>query len=475
MTHLGLRTKLTLSYAALFAVVLVLIGAVLYHLVVLRLDYVVNERLTQMAAGLWGHMKYTGGRPSLPEDPEDYFVRTAAQYFQLYDAQSGGLLARSEESERMHSELSPSEVKRLAKDPGFDEVTSGRVAFRFCSAVFRDADRHPYLLRVGLPLVQVQEARDELIKTLMLVLPAGVLLAWVVGWWMAGNALKPVQELRTAAHQIGISQLNHRLPLRGTRDELDGLAETFNQVFARLEDAVGNMKQFTASISHELRTPLTALQIETEMALMRPGLPEEYRRVLVSQLEEFQKLNRLINRLLELARAEAGEIQLTTRAFDLSAVLHSLIEQIEPIAASKNVSLALRCSDPIRLAGDQHWLERAILNLVDNAIKFTPDGGRVWIEAAARNGSAAIEVFDTGIGIPEESLGHIFERFYQVDASRSKQVQGVGLGLAIAKWIVEAHHGSIEVKSETGVGSCFAILLPLPMASDLERSVGMQS
>jgi heavy metal sensor kinase len=475
VTHLGLRTKLTLSYAALFAVVLVIIGAVLYHLVVLRLDRVVNERLTQLAAGLWGHMKFGGGQPSLPEDPEDYFVRTAAQYFQLYDAQSGALIARSEESERMHSVLSPAEVKRLAQDLGFDEVTSGRVEFRFCSAVFRDPERHPYLLRVGLPLVQVQEARDELIKTLMLVLPAGVLLAWVVGWWMAGNALKPVQELRTAAHQIGISQLDHRLPLRGTRDELDGLAETFNQVFARLEDAVGNMKQFTASISHELRTPLTALQIETEMALMRPELPEEYRRVLASQLEEFQKLNRLINRLLELARAEAGEIQLATREFDLSTVLHSLVEQIEPIAASKDVSLQLRCSDRIRLAGDQHWLERAILNLVDNAIKFTPGGGRVRIEAAARNGSAVIEIFDTGIGIPQESLGHIFERFYQVDASRSKQMQGVGLGLAIAKWIVEAHRGTIEVMSETGAGSCFTILLPLPVASDLERGVDVKS
>jgi len=459
--HLGLRTKLTLSYAALFAVVLVIIGGVLYNVVTLRLDKVVNERLNQLGDGLWNHMKFRDGQPTLPEDHEDYFVRTAARWFQLYDAENGRLLTRSEESELMQAALSPDEVLRRAKHPGFDEVARGGFRFRFRSAVFRAGSQHAYLLRVGLPLVQVQQARDELIKTLLLVLPAGLLLAWVVGWWMAGNALKPVEELRTAAHQIGISQLNRRLPLRGTEDELDGLAETFNQVFARLEEAVGKMKQFTASISHELRTPLTALQIETEVALMRSELPEQYRRVLASQLEELHKLNRLINQLLELARAEAGEIQLSPQQFDVSALVRSLGEQMEPIAASKHISLEVRCTEVLHVVGDPHWLERVVLNLLDNAIKFTPEGGSVCIEAVACGGQAAIAVSDTGIGIPAEAVPHIFERFYRVDASRSKQVDGVGLGLAIAKWIVEAHHGTIEVNSVAGVGSRFTTVLPL--------------
>lgn len=461
MKHLGLRSKLTLSYAATIALVLVANGGVLYHIMTLRLDHVVNERLKELSTGLWGHMKMLDGQPTLSKDPEDYFVRIAARWFQLYDAENGRLLAESEESGLLHATLSPEMVKRLvAAQPRQDELASEGVRLRFYSAVFRGGpQQHPYLLRVGIPLIQAQAARHELIRTLLLIFPAGILLAGLAGWWMASNALRPVQELRTAAHQIGILQLDRRLPLRGTRDELDGLAETFNQVFARLEEAVGNMKQFTASISHELRTPLAALQGEAEIALMRPQPVEEYQRVLGSQLEEFHKLNRLTNRLLELARAEAGEVQLDNQAFDLSALLRSMCEQMEPIAASQHVSLETRCAEPIQLVGDRQWLERAILNVLDNAIKFTPENGTVRAEVTSREDHARVEISDTGTGIPQHALPHIFERFYRVDDSRSRQ--GVGLGLAIVKWIVEAHHGTIHVKSEVGTGSSFTILLPL--------------
>ncbi len=458
MKHLGIRAKLTLSYAATIALVLVVIGGVLFHLMTLRLDHAVNERLKELSTGLWGHMEFRNGEPTLSNEPEDYFVRIAARWSQLYDAENGRLLAESEESRLLHATLSPGEAKRTTAKPTFDELASEGVQFRFYSTVYR-AEQHPYLLRVGVPLVQVRAARQELIRTLLLIFPPSVLLAGLAGRWMAGNALKPVEELRIAAHQIGISRLDRRLPLRGTRDELDGLAKTFNQVFARLEEAVGNMKQFTASISHELRTPLAALQGEAEVVLMRPQTPEEYRRVLTSQLEEFHKLNRLTNRLLELAMAEAGEIQLENRTFDIAALLHSMCEQMEPIAASQHVSLEARWTEPIQLVGDPHWLERAILNLLDNAIKFTPEGGKVCAEATSQGNFVQVEISDTGTGIPQEALPHIYERFYRVDDSRSRQ--GVGLGLAIVKWIIEAHHGTIQVKSEVGAGSHFTILLPL--------------
>jgi heavy metal sensor kinase len=463
MKHLGIRAKLTLSYAALFALVLMCVEGIIYRTVSVRLDQTVNERLEQFATGVWGHVKLRDGQPTLADDSDDYFVRTG--YFELYDGKSGHLVARSIDNVAKDSAvisliLNPEQAKNRVKAPGIDEVDAGGTRLRFHNSVFRAA-QSPYLLRVAVPLTAMAAARQELINTFLFTFPAVVLIAAAAGWLMAGSALKPVGALRTAAHQIGISQLNRRLPLRGTGDELDSMANTFNQVFARLEEAVAKMKQFTASISHELRTPLAVLQGEAEMALMRPELPEEYRRVLASQLEEFQKLNRLINRLLELARAEAGDIQLTNQEFELAELLRSLGEQMEPIATSKRVSLEVKCADSIQVTGDPQWLERVILNLLDNAIKFTPEGGKVSVSATAGEERVAVEVSDTGIGISQEALPNIFERFFRVDPSRSKQVEGVGLGLTIVKWIVEAHHGTIAVKSEPGVGSCFTVLLPV--------------
>jgi len=277
----------------------------------------------------------------------------------------------------------------------------------------------------------------------------------------AHRALRPMKELAAAARQIDVDRLQQRLPLRGTGDEVDELAQSFNETLARLENSVGEMRQFTASISHELRTPLTVLRGETEVALLEGHSVEDYRRLLVSQLEEFDSLTRMINDLLVLASAEAGEIRWSEQNVDLSQLATSLVEQLEPVAAARNIRLETVADPHVHARGDAAWLERVILNLLDNAIKFSPDGGRIQMTVTSENDSAKLLVADQGIGIPPEALPHVFERFYRAEPSRSKRIPGVGLGLALARWIVEKHRGRITVESTPGQGTGFTVWLPL--------------
>jgi heavy metal sensor kinase len=220
------------------------------------------------------------------------------------------------------------------------------------------------------------------------------------------------------------------------------------------------MKQFTAAISHELRTPLAALQGEAEVALMHTRTPEHYRAVLSSQLEEFQKLTRMVNNMLLLARAEAGDVRPDTQSVDLASIARAIIEMFQPIAADRGIQLALDASSAVVVQGDPLWLERMLMNLVENALKYTPTHGRVHVELSHSGESATVNVTDTGIGISDDNLPHIFERFYRADASRSRDIEGTGVGLAIVHWVVEAHGGQISVQSQTGEGTRFQVKLP---------------
>jgi signal transduction histidine kinase len=231
-------------------------------------------------------------------------------------------------------------------------------------------------------------------------------------------------------------------------------------MFARLAKAIGEMRQFTASISHELRTPLTALRGEAEVMLLQPHPVQEYRRLLASHLEEYDRLTRLINRLLTLARAEAGEISMRAEVVDLAQLTRYLVEQLETVASAKQVSLSFESKGSVEIAADHDWLETAILNMLDNAIRYTPAGGHIAASAAKSGTERILEIRDTGVGISADALPHIFERFYRADPSGKDGNKGAGLGLSLVQWIVEQHHGRIEAKSESGKGSCFTVRFP---------------
>jgi signal transduction histidine kinase len=220
------------------------------------------------------------------------------------------------------------------------------------------------------------------------------------------------------------------------------------------------MRQFSAALAHELRTPLTALRGEIELSLRTPQPAEETGRALASQLEELDKLKRLIDHILTLARAEAGEIPLAREPVDVAALARSIADQLEPVAQAHGIQLSCDAPGAAIVSGDEPWLERMVLNLLDNAIKFTPEGGHVSLQARTDDGQAVLVFRDDGRGIDAASLPHVFERFFRADPSRSSSTAGAGVGLALVKWIVERHGGRVAATSTAGTGSTFTVWLP---------------
>jgi heavy metal sensor kinase len=380
----------------------------------------------------------------------------------VFKLPTGALVEQSQELDLLGVQPSPEQVRSLAGNKGYTDVVLPRERLRFQNSVVPAGDgANAFLVRVGIPLGAEDAARRGFVRSLLLLVPVGVVFATLVGWQLSKRALSPLKNLAAAARKINILELRQRLPVRGVRDEVDDVALAFNDTLARLENSVEQMKQFTASISHELRTPLTALRGEAEIALLQARSVEEYQHVLASQLEEFDKLTKMVNQLLVLARAEAGEIQWADQSVDLSTLASSLAEQMEPVASAKNIVLEADVTPRVFVRGDSNWLERVILNLLDNAIKFTGDGGSVRIALKSEEGQGVLRIEDTGVGIPADAIPHVFERFFRAESSRSKYVEGVGLGLALVKWIVDRHHGEIEVESRPDHGSCFTVRLPL--------------
>ncbi len=464
MRPLALRTKLTLFYSITVSVLLVGLALIYYRVLTVGIDRDLTQDILDRTSGLRGYLRFEEGQPIFVYDMNDpdevTFINRAARYYQLYDIRTGGLLRESDELQGSQVRFSREDVQHYAEtQPTFTDVHTDQDQIRFRNEVVTSG-RESYLLLVGASVKPIKETLDSFLEGLAWVIPSGVLLAAVASWFMAGKALEPVAALGKAAGEIAVSSLDRRLPVRGTNDELDQLAMQFNQTLERLEKAVDEMKQFTASISHELRTPLAILRGEAEIALMQTSSAEQFRRVLASQLEEFEKLTRMINQLLTLARAESGEVEILKEPVNISAMVQTIIEDLEPVAASKNLTLSSDCHPGVTVNGDGAWIERIVLNLVGNAIKFTQPGGHVNVSVSEDAHNATLDVHDNGIGIAPEALPHIFERFYRTDPSRSNRADGVGLGLSLVKWAVNQHDGSIEVDSTPGKGSHFRVKFP---------------
>jgi heavy metal sensor kinase len=305
--------------------------------------------------------------------------------------------------------------------------------------------------------------------TFGLSIPAVLAGAALAGFWLGGRMLAPARRMALAAERISAERLGERLPVDNPHDEFGRLATITNRSLDRLRETIERQRRFTADASHEIRTPLTAIRAAGEVALRSPQSPEQYREAIGAMLEGVARLTDLAERLLVLACADSGRYSASPEALDAAGVAREVADLLGPLADDKALTLAINTDHAAPVHADRFLLRQAVMNLVDNAIKYTPHGGRVEIAATSRDGSVRIAVRDSGPGIADEHRGRVFERFYRVDPSRAGS--GAGLGLAIAKWAVEAGGGRIALDSELGHGSTFTIILPAPARTARTRDL----
>jgi len=323
-----------------------------------------------------------------------------------------------------------------------------------------------FRIRAAVNTEPFDQALDRFRVVLAETLPALVILASLTGYWLSGRALSPVKEIIRTARGIGVQDLTGRLTVPEPQDELRSLSETLNEMLARIEASVKRITQFTADASHDLRTPLAVIRSNAELALRRSRTEEDYRETLSRILAASEETSHLIEALLTLARADAGAEGLVFDRVDLLAQVQKAVAEARILAAAKGVQIIQEAlPGPLWVSADERALQRLFLIVLENAVKYTPQGGLINIQLAGGQESATVEIRDSGIGISEKDLPHIFERFYRADQARSREPGGSGLGLAIARWIVEKHGGTIEARSTLGRGSVFFLRFPLAASS----------
>lgn len=318
----------------------------------------------------------------------------------------------------------------------------------------------PYRLEMAVSLTHIDALQGRFNVVLFWTIPVVLVIASLGGLWISSRALSPVDAMTYAARAISLQNLSQRLSVPRAHDELSRLSQTWNEMLDRLESAVKRLSQFTADASHELRSPITLIRATTEIALSQQRSADQYRAALEQMMEPSIRISRLIEDLLELARADVGCISLPLAEVDLSVIAREVYAEMSSLADARNQNFLLRASEqPARIMGNSAALRRLLIILVDNAIKFTPESGRIEVGVAPEHSAIIVRIADTGIGIPATALPHIFDRFFRVDTSRSP-AEGAGLGLSIAQAIVHAHSGSIDVASEPGSGSVFSVHIP---------------
>jgi heavy metal sensor kinase len=462
---LTLRARLVAISTIASGLLLAALGVVSYDVLARHLDADLTQRVTELTDGLHGYLRLDDDRASIAFDVSDSdqaaFVREATRYYRAYDAETGGLLVESTGLAPLAPPLAPGEVQAFRAAPRPFDIGTGSGRLRMTNSVRTAADHRTYLLQVGVLLAPVDAVLARYRDRMLWSVPVALLIAGAASWWLSEFALLPLSRVAVAAQEIDVRTLERRLPVRGVNDELDQVVDAFNGTLGRLERAVGEMRQFSAALAHELRTPLAALRGEIELALRTPGSTPAQRDRFASQMEEIDRLTRLIDQILTLARAESGQIRLTRAPVNLTDLAASLVEQLEPIAAARSIDLRCESSGAVVVDGDAGWLQRLLLNLVDNALKFTKGHGRVLVRVTREGGAARIDVQDTGVGLSSADARQVFERFFRADPARSSTAAGAGLGLSLVQWIAAQHRGTVTVRSRLGEGSTFTVTLPV--------------
>lgn len=316
------------------------------------------------------------------------------------------------------------------------------------------------IISVGYSIEDIENTLNGLFSILLYAFPIILIVSTIGGLILSKLSLRAIDEIAVNAEEITASNLSRRLPEPLTNDEVGHLTNTLNKMIERLEESFNQIRRFTSDASHELKTPLTILRGEIEIALQTQKKPEQYQIILASALEEAERLSNVVETLLELSRADAGQVKMAFQEQNIAKLIMDISEDAEILAEQKNIWVEKRIPQTVTATFDSARLHQAILNIVDNAIKYTNENGKISIELTEDEKYAILKVSDTGIGIPRNQLPYIFDRFYRVDKARSQETRGAGLGLSIVKWIIDVHKGKIDIKSQLHYGTSFTIKIP---------------
>jgi heavy metal sensor kinase len=449
----SVRVRLTLWYLAVMLLVLGVYAAAVYTFVRDNSSQLLDERLHDDFD--WAY-DMLAQRPDGSIAPYEETGQGDSPWLQVYSLERQ-LLYETPEARR--NPVPESDKLAARADERIVTVPGIRPPYRLMSGGARIGGR-PVIVQVARSEGSIIQDLHQLLYILLLGLPIAVAVAGVGGYLLSRGALAPVDRMAERARLINAERLNDRLPVDNPDDELGRLATVFNETLTRLESSFDQMRRFTSDASHELRTPLTAIRSVGEVGLRGRRDDATYREIIGSMLEEVDRLALLVDRLLMLSRADTGKAQLSVEPVDLPEVAEAIAEQLSVLAEEKNQSIKVRFDAVPRWNGDRVMLRQALLNLVDNAIKYSPVGGNIEIRGVQSADATIIDVTDTGPGIPTELRSRVFDRFYRVDEARSRENGGTGLGLAIAKWAVEVNGGRLTLEPSNDAGSCFRITLP---------------
>ena len=455
MTQLSIRVRLTLCYSLVLLAALSLFGWGIWLTASHRLMASVDAALVEQAKGVMTVIR-TEFDPAHPEQ----LLEELTEYAEA--TPDGNLIeVRDPQGRQILSSKMVALAQGAVSPSIFGNQKTGPEHYRtYASSILVKGE--PFRILVATPLRETKSILRQLQILLLSAAPAVLLIAALGGYWISRRALAPVDEITQAARSIGIQNLSQRLTVPATGDELQRLSETWNDMLARLESAVKRLSQFTADASHELRTPIALIRTTAELTLRRERSSATYREALREIVAESERTTRLVEDLLLLARADAGLPALPLESLELTPLVRDICEQGQVLAEARQLQISTDLPDePVFVKANDPALRRLLLLLVDNAVKYTPAGGHITVSVGRDHAGATLVVRDTGIGIPDSALPHVFERFYRADDSRNRDAGGAGLGLSIAKWIAERHHASLEAESVLGQGSTFRVRFPL--------------
>jgi two-component system OmpR family sensor kinase len=483
-----IRRRLTFWYTVALTVTVVAFGTLLYlerrqsslreldQRLLLEAD-LADRWLTESYNVLGRIVTTAGARPSLDPGISAY-LEAVRDYLIVVDT-AGGVLALSE----VGRELSAADIQRLTsvldslrlpKVSGTLDLSAPAGTVRYLAVRMEGAGPEVGGVLVATSSGRVAFGPAALLRSMLLIAPVILIGAVVVGHWLAGTSLRPVQGIMDEVEAISDGRsLHRRLPVPMSGDEMARLALTVNGMLARLEQSFASLHRFTADASHELKTPLMVLRAGVERALVHPGVPPEILQSLDETLAQINQMSEMVENLLTLARADEGRAPLAVEESDLRELLGDVAETAGMLGESAGITVRADIPEhQVLLAVDRHRIREMLLNLVTNAIKYTPQGGTVGLDLEEEDGAVVITVRDSGIGIAPGDLPHIFERFWRADPARSRTGDrpGTGLGLAITKWIAEAHGGTITVQSRPGRGTVFVVRLPKSRTPEPEPS-----